>query len=434
MDLIRHETHGHTHHFTRRQLLHHALVGSSLVCSMVEGHEGSLRAQNPAVPRYDLLVKGGRVIDPSQKVLEERDVAIIGSKVARTAKDIPAAEARQVLDARGRIVTPGLIDIHVHVYDSVTALGIPPDPNCVAKGVTTVVDAGSSGALTFAGFRRYVINVADTRVFALLNISVIGMASHSIENQHGELLELRYVNTKLATRIIERNRDAILGIKIRLSRNLTDANDYKALLMAREVSDVVQLPIMVHIGGSYTPLPKILEVLKKGDVVTHCYRAGDGGILDDKGRVLPELFKAVERGVRLDVGHGVGSFGFDVAEKAMPQGVIPGTISSDLHHYNVNGPVFDLATTMSKFLHLGLPLEKVIEMSSTNPANTFGFPQGLGTLREGAEADVAVFSLIEGDFTYTDAEKQTRVGHRKLVPVATVKSGRIYGQASTPVE
>jgi dihydroorotase len=190
---------------------------------------------------------------------------------------------------------------------------------------------------------------------------------------------------------------------------------------------------MVHIGGTRSPLPAILAMLKKGDVITHSFRGSPGGILDDKGRILKEVRKAVEGGVHLDIGHGAGSFAFDTAEKAMSQELLPGTISSDVHQFNVNGPVFDLATTLSKFLHLGMTLEQVIERASTNPANTFGFPKGLGTLREGAEADVAVFSLEEGRFEFVDSVKEKRVGNRKLVPVATVKTGKIYGSASIPV-
>ena len=419
----------HRHHtdLNRRAFVTSFGVGSSLVLSLAKGGQNLIGAQRSGGPRYNLLVKGGRVIDPAQGISDERDVAISGSKVARVAKNIPESEAKQLLDARGKIVTPGLIDLHVHVYDGVVPYGIPPDPNCIAKGVTTVVDAGSAGAHTFPGFRRFIINLASTRVYALLNISVIGQACHSVDNQWGELLELRYANPKLAIRTIEKNRDVIMGIKVRLGRNLSGENDIPALKLAREAADAVQLPIMVHIGGTTSPLPDILAMLKKGDIVTHCYRAGDGGTLDDKGRVLPAVFKAGERGVHFDVGHGVGSFSFDIAEKAMKQGLYAGTISSDLHQLNYAGPVFDLATTLSKFMLLGMTLDQVIERASTNAARTFDFPQGFGTLREGAEADVAIFDLREGNFDFVDSEKQKRVGHLKLVPVATVKSGRIYG-------
>ena len=418
---------------SRREFFRHAFLGPSLVCSLVAGWRDLLGAQSRAEHRYELLVKGGRVVDPAQGLSAARDVAVAGGKIVGVAPDIAGSEARQVLDARGKIVTPGLIDIHVHVYDGVTPLGIPADPNCIAKGVTTVVDAGSAGAHTFPGLRKYVINVVDTRVYALLNISVLGQSTMSEDLQHGELLDLRFVNSKLAIRTIERNRDVILGIKIRLSRNITSENDLAALKLAREASDAVQLPLMVHIGDSYSPLKDLLPILKKGDVITHSFRGDPGGILDDRGRVLPEVHAAMARGVRLDVGHGAGSFAFDTAEKALKQDVLPGTISSDVHQFNVNGPVFDLATTLSKFLHLGLTLEQVVERASTNPANTFGFPEGLGTLREGSEADIAVFELAEGDFDFVDAWRQKRIGHRKLVPVATVKSGRIYGSASIPV-
>jgi dihydroorotase len=414
---------------SRRRFLTRLAVGPSLVCTLAEN---LLRAQT-ANARYDLLVRGGRVIDPSQRLSEERDVAISGRTIARVAAKIPETEARQVLDARGKIVTPGLIDIHVHVYDGVAPLGIPADPNCIAKGVTTVVDAGSAGAHTFPGLRKYVINVVDTRVYALLNISVVGQSTLSTDNPHGELLDLRYANPKLAIRTIEQNRDVILGVKVRLTRSIAGEHDLEALKLAREASDAVRLPLMVHIGGTRSPLPDILAMLRKGDVITHSFRGSPGGILDDRGRILKEVRKAVEGGVHLDIGHGAGSFAFDTAEKAMSQELLPGTISSDVHQFNVNGPVFDLATTLSKFLHLGMTLEQVIERASTNPASTFGFPKGLGTLREGAEADVAVFALEEGRFEFVDSVKQKRVGNRKLVPVATIKAGKIYGSASIPV-
>jgi dihydroorotase len=414
---------------TRRSFLKRVAVGPALVCTI---GADSLRPQTPNA-RYDLLIRGGRVVDPSQGLSAERDVAVTGNKIAMLAARIPEVEARQVLDARGKIVTPGLIDIHVHVYDGVAPLGIPADPTCIAKGVTTVVDAGSAGAHTFPGLRKYVINVADTRVYALLNISVVGQSTLSPDNPHGELLDLRYANPKLAIRTIEQNRDAILGVKVRLTRNIAGEHDLQALKLAREASDAVRLPLMVHIGGTRSPLPAILAMLKKGDVITHSFRGSPGGILDERGRIIPEVRKAVAGGVRLDIGHGAGSFAFDTAEKALRQELLPGTISSDVHQYNVNGPVFDLATTLSKFMHLGMTLEQVIERAATNPANTFGFPKGLGTLRVGADADVAVFSLDEGRFEFTDSLGEKRVGTRRLLPVATVKAGRIYGSASIPV-
>lgn len=417
----------------RRRFLESALIGP-LICRLAS--KDVLRAQSGAAPRYDLLIKGGRVVDPSQSLSAPRDVAISGAKIARVAPEIAASEARQVLDARKRIVTPGLIDIHVHVYDGVAPLGIPADPNCIAKGVTTAVDAGSAGAHTFPGLRKQVIERVATRVYALLNISVVGQSTLSDDNPWGELLDLRYANAKLAIKTIEQNRDVILGVKIRLTRNIAGDHDLAALRIAREAADAVKLPLMVHIGGGYSPLPTILAELKKGDVITHTFRGGTGGILDDRNRIIPEIRRVVERGVHLDVGHGAGSFSWQVAEAALKQEVFPGTISSDVHQFNVAGPVFDLATTLSKFMHLGMTLDQVIERATANPANTFGFPKGLGTLREGSEADVAIFGLEEGDFELADgfpAKRERRVIHRRLAPVATVKAGRLYGSATIPV-
>ena len=393
-----------------------------------------LSAQTPANPKFDLLIRGGRVIDPKRNFSSDADVGILNGKVAAIAPNLDAAAARNVLDARGRIVTPGLVDIHVHVYDGVAPLGIPADPNCIAKGVTTVLDAGSSGAHTFPGLRNYVMRVVDTRVFALLNISVVGQSTLSNDNPYGELLDLRFVNTKLAIKTIEANRDVILGVKIRLTENITGPNDLRALEMAREAADAVALPLMVHIGGSHSPVPDILSRLKKGDVITHSFRGGPGGIIDERDRVIPDVKKAVERGVLLDVGHGAGSFSFRTAEKVFPQGYLPGTISSDVHQFNVNGPVFDLPTVLSKFLLLGLSIEEVLRRATANPAGAFKFPAGTGSLEIGSTADIAVFELREGNFEFTDAMREKRNGQRKLIPVASIKAGRVYGNAWLPVE
>jgi len=405
----------------------------SLVCKLYEQAEPLLAAQTGGAPAYDLLIRGGRVIDPSQGLSAELDVAIRQGKVARVAANIAESEARQVLDARKMIVTPGLVDIPVHVYDGVAPLGIPADPNCIAKGATTVVDAGSAGAHTFPGLRQYVVRVVETRVYALLNISVVGQSTMSSGNPFGELLDLRYANPRLAIRTIEQNRDIILGVKIRLSKNIAGENDLRALGLAREAADAVGLPLMVHIGGTYSPLPKILAMLKTGDLVTHSYHGHEGGILDDRDRVLPEVRRAIENGVMLDVGHGAGSFAFRTAEKAFSQGVLPGTISSDVHQGNVNGPVYDLATTLSKFLHLGMSLEEVIRRATSNPAKALAFPSGTGSLKEGATADAAVFELREAPWEMVDSMREKRAGKWRLRPMATLKAGRIYGNSVIPV-
>ena len=300
---------------TRRRFFEKVAAGPFLTCGILSEAKGLLKAQVSGKPRFDLLVKGGRLLDPAQNISGPRDLAVSGHTVARIAESIDSGEARHVLDARGKIVTPGLIDIHVHVYDGVAPLGIPADPNCIAKGVTTAVDAGSSGAHTFPGLRKYVIEKVDTRVFALLNISVVGQSTLSTDNPYGELLDLRYANAKLTAQTIEQNRDVILGVKIRLTRNIAGDHDLQALKLAREAADAARLPLMVHIGGSYSPLKSILAELKQGDVITHSFRGGDGGILDNSRRILPEVHSALARGIHLDIGHGAGSFHLTLRKK-----------------------------------------------------------------------------------------------------------------------
>ena len=419
---------------SRRKFLQHS-VGPLVVGAASSSLDSLLYAQSRGQSyRYTLLVKGGHVIDPSQGLSARRDVAVSGSTIARVADSIPEADALHVIDASDRIVTPGWIDIHVHVYDGVAPLGIPADPNCIAKGVTTAIDAGSAGAHTFPGLRKYVINTSDTRILALLNISVVGQSTLSQDNPWGELLDLRYANAALAARTIERHRDVIVGMKVRLTRNIAGEHDLEVLRRAREAAEAAGVPVMVHIGGSHSSVPEILALTRPGDVITHSFRGGEGGILDAQGRVYDEVLERVASGVHLDIGHGAGSFSFDTAEKAMGQGLRPGTISSDVHQFNVHGPVFDLATTVSKFLYLGFSLEEAIQRVTLNPSQVFGRLNQLGTLREGAEADIAVFAIDEGRFRLTDALGETRMGRRMLRPVATVKSGELYGAATIPTE
>lgn len=375
---------------------------------------------------YELLITGGHVVDPAQGLSAVRDVAFADGRVARIAPKIDPPDAARVFDAQDKLVTPGLIDSHVHVYDDVTALGIPADPNCIEKGVTTVLDAGSAGAHNFAGFRRYVAEPADTRIYALLNISVIGQTADGPGSPDGELHHLGYANPKLTIRTIEQNRDLLLGVKVRISEQVTGEHDLEALRRAKQAADAVALPLMVHAGATRATTKQILAMLGTGDVLTHCYHARTDGILDEHGKLLPEVAAARERGVRFDVGHGAGSFSLEVAEKAIEQGFLPNTISSDLHRFNVNGPVHDFATTLSKFLLLGLTLEQVVERATVNPARTFGFPEGLGTLREGTGTDATVLDIQEGDFAFVDATGAKRSGRHKLTPVATVKTGRIH--------
>jgi dihydroorotase len=371
---------------------------------------------------YDLVIAGGMVVDPGYGLHEKKDVAVEKERIVLVDSHIPRDGAWEVLDASDHLVTPGLIDIHVHVYPGVSHYGIDPDPTCLARGATTVNDAGSSGADTFEGLKRYVIEVVETRVTAFLNISSLGMIS-PLDN---ELEDLKHASPERAIGVCERNRDVIQGIKVRLSRSIVGDNGLEPLRLAARAAEALGMPLMVHVGDTPSPLGEILAVMRPGDLLTHCFHGRRHGILDDKGDVLPEVREAVRRGVVFDVGHGVGSFSFEVARRALAAGLTPGTISSDLHYYNVNGPVFDLATTMSKFLLLGLTLDEILAKTTRVPARVLGLSDRLGALRPGFLADIAIFRLNEGDFEFEDSTQQRVHGTQKLEPVAVIRRGRVY--------
>jgi dihydroorotase len=381
---------------------------------------------------YDLLLKGGTVIDPGQEVHAALDVAFAQGMVAQVAGDIPTWQASQVVEVPGALVAPGLIDLHVHVFEGISYLGVPPDSSCLAHGVTTVVDAGSSGADTFAGFRKYVIEMSETRILAQLNISAQGM----LESEIGELDELKWANVPKALQVIEKNRDLIVGIKVRLTRDsiVGQSAGLQPLYRAREAADATGLPIMVHPSMAWcASLDDVLQVMKGGDILTHSYHGHDTGILDQDRRVRPAVREARERGVLFDVGHGAGSFSWDVCETALAQGFLPDTISSDLHTGNINGPVYDLATVVTKFLHLGLSLDEALSRVTCVPAGLIGRSGHIGTLKVGNWGDAAVFDLQEGRFELADCHKQVRLGRQRLAPRLVIVRGHLYSGPAAPM-
>lgn len=376
---------------------------------------------------YELLIKNGTLIDAAQGIHARQDIGFANGHVAAVSDDIPTSEAREVLDANGCFVTPGLIDLHVHVFYGVSHFGIEPDSTCLARGATTVVDAGSAGADTFPGFRKYVIDVSDTRILAQLNISSQGMLTQEI----GELDNPDYADVGKACRMIEAHRDIILGVKVRLTReSIVGARaGMLPLHRAREAADAAGLPLMVHPQDAWCQsIDDILAVMGKRDILTHCFHDMPCGILDENGKIRDSVHAALERGVIFDVGHGAGSFSWDVVNKAMAQGVEPTTISSDLHVYNVDGPVYDLVNVVNKFLYLGMPLDDALAKVTSVPADTILMPGEVGTLAVGAWGDAVVFELREGAFELVDARGQSRIGTQKLEPIVVVKSGRVYRQ------
>jgi dihydroorotase len=374
---------------------------------------------------YDLLLTGGTLVDPAQNLHARKDLAFADGKVAAVAADLAAAQASTVIDCTGHLVAPGMIDLHVHVFWGVSHLGIEVDPHCVAKGVTTAVDAGSAGADTFPGFRSYVIDVCATRLFAQLNISAQGMLDPVV----GELDDIRFADVPRAVQMIEQHRDVILGVKVRLTRGsiVGEQAGLRPLHLAREAADAVGRSIMVHPQDAWCDsIDEILAVMRKDDILTHCFHGSTCGILDAQGRVRDSVLDAMERGVVFDVGHGAGSFRWQIAEQALAQNFLPQTISSDLHHYNVNGPVYDLATTVGKFLHLGLSLDEALRRVTATPAQAIGLADQIGTLAVGAWGDALIFQLEQGEFPLVDSLGQVRTGSQRLVPVQVVRGGKLY--------
>jgi dihydroorotase len=415
--------------FSRRRLLKSG--GASLFLASLPLCNGA-RASLVGTPRspegeklFDLVIKGGKVIDPAQDIDTVRDVAVRAGKIARVGQDIPASEAGELVDARGKIVTPGLIDLHTHVFPYVGPYGVEPDPSCVAKGVTTALDAGTVGAFAFPAFRRFVIERAATRIRVLLHVVSLGLVAGGTPNM-GELEDLRYCDPKLAARVARENPDLIVGLKIRFSQQYTGANDLEGMKRARAAADEANLPLMIHIGGSYSPVQDFLALMKKGDVVTHSFNSHPHGVLDSAGKIVPEVLQARQRGVLFDVGHGAGSFSFEVMEKCLQQAFLPDTISTDLHTYDINGPVFDMPTTLSKFLLLGLSLRDVVAQATVNAARAFSFGANIGSLKPGADADISVLELRDGDFAFIDSDGKKRTARQKLVPIVTVRGGKLF--------
>ena len=368
---------------------------------------------------YDTVIRGGHVIDPASGLSEVADVAVAGGQIAAVEAVIHPSTAREVIDASGRYVTPGLIDLHTHVYWGVTYWGIEPDPVAARSGVTTWLDVGSAGGYTWPGFRRYVAEPARVRVLALLNLSSIGLVAPT-----WELANLDYCDVELAKLMVEANRDLIVGIKARIDRNTTRGVGIRPLELARELADAVDLPLMAHIGAGPPSLEEIAAWLRPGDILTHCFTGQGNRVVDDGGKAFPYMLALKEAGVVFDIGHGTGSFSFETAAAMVDQGVLPDVISTDIHQLAVQGPCFDMPTTLSKFLTLGMTLEQVIERATTAPAKAMRRPD-LGTLAVGSPADLAVFRMETGDFTFQDVHLNERRGDRLLVNTLTMVGGEV---------
>ena len=380
---------------------------------MTPAHEPRAAAMS-----YDLLIRGGTVIDPTAEHPSRSDIGVVGGRIAAVAPDLPG-EASQVVDARGSYVVPGLVDFHVHVYWGSTIWGLEADKIGAAGGTTSFLDTGSAGAITLAGLRRYVIEPSRTRIRALVHICTAGLVTHL-----GELRDPRYLDIDGTVRAIDENRDIAPGVKIRYSDTIVGEGDQAtaALDAALQAAEQAGVWLMVHIGFTPEAIPDVLARLRPGDVVTHSYTPLPGGLVDvDARRVLPAVVEARAAGIEFDIGHGKSSFGWHTAQAALDAGFPPDYISSDLHRGCVHGPAFSLPNVMTKFWRLGMPLEDIVERCTIRPAEKLGLDAG--TLRVGAEADIAVLAVDEGPVTLVDCTGEERTWDRELRATHTFRAG-----------
>ena len=384
--------------------------------------------------QFDLLIKGGDVLDPSQSLRGKRDIGIRYGIVEALEPEIPAARALRVLDAAGKLVTPGLVDLHTHVYPYGSAIGIPADELVVHQCTTTCVSAGDAGANNFAAFRRFIVAQTRTRLCAFIHIANTGLASFPI----AELTNINIADVGAAAKAIAENSDIVLGAKVRMSENVIGKNGIEPLKRAIAACEQAGTGgrVMVHIGGVETRalMSQILDLMRPGDILTHAYSgapnsSGDFTNIVQDGNLLPAALAAKQRGIIFDVGHGGGSFDYSVAEVALAQGCPPDTISSDIHVFSGNTPGMPYLTwVMSKFLGLGFALEQVVALATINPAKVIDRLPKLGTLQIGAPGDVAIMELVEGPVSFVDTRNNTRSGKAYLKPVQTVTAGVPFGR------
>jgi len=350
---------------------------------------------------FELVLRGGRVVDPSQKLDAVTDVAFSGGKVAMVGNALKADAGTDVRDVSGYIVTPGLIDLHTHVYWGGTSLGIDAEEFCRTSGVTTAVDTGSAGPGNFAGFRKHVIEPSQVRILAYLHVSHAGIYGFSHRVMVGESEEIRLMNPIDAVQVADANRDLIVGIKVRVGRTSSGASGIVPLQIALEVASEVGMPVMCHIDHPPPTYEEVVSLLRPGDVLTHAFRPFPNAPSTAQGTVKQVVLQARERGVLFDIGHGRGSFAFKTARAMLANGFYPDTISSDVHILCINGPAFDQVTTMSKFLCMGMPLGEVVKASTVNAAMALRRPE-LGSLKPGSVGDATLISIQEGKFDYED--------------------------------
>src|SRR5689334_1307874 len=374
---------------------------------------------------HDLLLKGGTVVDPSTSLNGIHDIAIEQGKIARIAAQIAPAEARRVIEVPGTIVTPGLIDLHAHVFEGFTRLGVHPDQGGVYAGVTTIVDAGSSGCATFGGFPKYIIPQCHTEIIPFLHICQTGLSTIP------DIIAEGSIDLDATLRVTDRYKNLICGIKARMVSPALEIFGMEMPRLARRAARESGIKLMVHIGDTekrYDPtvIRRLLPMLEAGDILTHYFTANPGGVLDGNGRLVPEAWEAAKTGVWFDTAHGQGNFSFDIGRRIIDQGLLPHCISTDLTIPGRLRTVHSMAEMMTRFLGLGFTLEQVVTMCTSNPAKAIGAEERLGSLAVDRQADISVLDIHEGDWVVYDVLGASLQVNQAVVPFLTVKRGQVF--------
>ena len=414
---------------SRRQL-----IKASACWAALGSLPGAATAAMGPNDKFDLLIRNANVIDPSQGLSGKRDIGIRYGQIEAMETSIAVERGARVMDAGGKLVTPGLVDLHAHTYAFGSAIGIPADELAAQQCTTTVVSAGDAGANNLAGLRRFVMPGSRTRQFAFVHIAVAGLAGFPVP----ELFNIDYAQVDLAARAVAENADVVLGIKVRMSENVIARHGVEPLKRAIAACERSGVParVMCHIGGveSRTLMSQVLDLLRPGDILTHCFsgapnNAGDGTNIVQDGKLLPAALAAKQRGVIFDIGHGGGSFDYTIAEAAITQGCPPDTVSSDIHVFSGNTPGMPyLPWVMSKMIGMGFKLEEVITMATATPARIIGRIPKLGTLQIGAPADLSILEIVEGAVSFVDTRNNKRDGKMHLRPAGTVVAGVAFGR------
>jgi dihydroorotase len=416
-----------------------ALLASETLLSPAELRAGSSQSSDQRSDQScDLLIKGGTVIDPGQHLHALLDVAVKGGKILEVSPDIPESRALVVYSAIDKIVTPGFIDLHVHCFDGVGS-GMNADHYCLGRGVTTVVDAGSTGFIMIGAFIKHIVKTSTTRIYPMVDIGALGtMTIHQCPNYYRDMYNPDFILPQLVAKAAKDNRSDVVGIKIHLDREVSSHPlDFEPELMKRalEAAEAAHLPLMVHAMNTANLSPVLMKLMRKGDVFTHCFNGFPNGILDARGKILPGVREARERGILFDVGADRNAISFDVADQALQQDFLPDTISSDLTLAAATHSTGDLPNVVSTMMALGMNLEQVIERVTVKPAQIFDFGIQLGTLRPGSEADIGIFEIRNENFEFNDnfdfttttfGKAGKRVGRQKLVNKAAVCRGQLF--------